>query len=289
MKKKIWILIIFILFNIYNYSTFAISTKNLNTNYINTKVNDIWNKIFLLSKKRNISVQNIEVIINRRLAEKEFSIWVKTLIKEIFIYAKKLELDESIKENEPQINKINDYLLYPYYKNTYLAWKSNELLQRNIFKIDTEEKTVYLTFDDWPSNKPILNVLKDNEVNATFFLICKNITQNNIFDYKNELFSIWAHTFSHSNYDNLTYSELSNDIEKCKNIFTKNNLKLDKFRPAFWIINENELDILEENNIKNYLWNIDSLDWDSWFSMERVELIIENINWWDIILFHENV
>ncbi len=246
----------------------------------------VWEKILKISHEKNISIKRLEDIILDYIKRKNISSKIRSLVTNGFQEARILKKQ---KEKVKIHQKIKNYLLYPYYKDVYLSAKSEELLKKNIFTINTWEKKVYLTFDDGPHKKATLDYFKKNNIAASFFLICNKINSQNIQAYKDVLFTIWAHTFSHKNYDTFTRDELSIDINKCKSIFEQNNIKLDTFRPAFGVINPNELDILEENNITNYLWNIDSLDWYNGFTKEYAHKMAEKTQSWDIILFHENV
>jgi len=239
-------------------------------------------RIQVFIKDKDIDIHVFEKKIYKLLEKKQ----VSQRVIEIF----HLSFQEIKNSNEPKVYNFSENIfLYPYYRDVYLKKLDTNLISRNIFRLETDEKKIYLTFDDGPHKKSTLNYFKNNSISASFFLICNRINSFNIKEYDSLLFSIWAHTFSHGNYDKMSSKELSQDIEKCKNIFKKNNISFDKFRPAFWIINSKELDILEKYNLKNYIWSMDSLDWDNGFTHKRAELMSEKAQWWDIILFHENV
>ena len=81
------------------------------------------------------------------------------------------------------------------------------ILLLNSFEITTycmdEEKVIYLTFDDGPAGKvttDILDILKKEEVPATFFLIGNQIKgqEEILLRMKNEGHSIGLHSMSHN-------------------------------------------------------------------------------------------
>lgn len=86
-----------------------------------------------------------------------------------------------------------------------------------------EEKKIFLTFDDGPSGKvteEVLDILKENNVKATFFLIGNLIEKNEalVLRMKNEGHSIGLHTFTHER----------NKIYKDDSSFLEENLKTQK-------------------------------------------------------------
>jgi len=102
-----------------------------------------------------------------------------------------------------------------------------------IWNKDTNEKVVYLTFDDGPIPNVtdfVLNTLKSFNVKATFFCIGDNIQKNpTVFKrIKTEQHAIGNHTFNHLRgwkTDDKTYTE---NFWKCQEL-TATNL----FRPPY--------------------------------------------------------
>ena len=72
-------------------------------------------------------------------------------------------------------------------------------------------------------------------------------------------------------------------------IFNSYHIKVKYFRPAYGIIDEYIIDILEKKNLKGVIWSIDSQDWNSYSGEKLVNNIIENLKGGDIILFHDNI
>lgn len=98
--------------------------------------------------------------------------------------------------------------------------EENAILKENA--VAKEKKVVYLTFDDGPSKntKKVLDVLKENEVHATFFLIGSSITDDKV-EIVNRAISegnaIGIHTYSH----------------KQKEIYASANAYLEDFKKAY--------------------------------------------------------
>jgi peptidoglycan/xylan/chitin deacetylase (PgdA/CDA1 family) len=146
------------------------------------------------------------------------------------------------------------------------------ILDINTYCIDTE-KVIYLTFDDGPSGKvttDILDILKKEEVPATFFLIGNQIKgqEEILLRIKNESHSIGLHSMSH-NRNNLYSSnekflkEMLDTQTLIKEITGETSSIL---RFPFGCNNNSYslkpelVELLHRNDLKIYNWNIDSTD-----------------------------
>ncbi|WP_070110249.1 polysaccharide deacetylase family protein [Clostridium acetireducens] len=119
-------------------------------------------------------------------------------------------------------NKKNDEI-----KQKKLEEKEKQKKKKKQYAMDPYKndgkKIVFLTFDDGPSrnNTPkILDILKENDVKATFFVVGSYAESNKdiLKREKNEGHAICNHTYSHD-YQYI-YSDVSNfvnDIKKCEN------------------------------------------------------------------------
>lgn len=96
----------------------------------------------------------------------------------------------------------SSFLLANNYKEDSVLTESIRYKFRNIYR--GSEKVAYLTFDDGPSKKvtpKILDILKENDIKATFFVIGKKVEENpsilkRIYE---EGHFIGNHTYSHDN------------------------------------------------------------------------------------------
>ena len=136
-----------------------------------------------------------------------------------------------------------------------------------VYSAKTGDKVMYLTFDDGPSKKvtpQILDILKQYNVKATFFIVAKNAVENPdiVKRMADEGHAIASHTFSH-NYDNVYAdtesfrSELFEARETLIDIVGEENYT-DIFRfpgGAFTNQRESFKEILIEENIPYVNWN----------------------------------
>lgn len=148
---------------------------------------------------------------------------------------------------------------------------------KNIDVVDTNEesnklnkKIIYLTFDDGPSCKitnKVLDILKENEVKATFFLIGNQIEgkEDIVKRINDENHSIGLHTFTHNykciycNEDNFIGEmiECQNEINRVVGI-SPNIIRFPG--GSYKHLNKKYLNKLHESNFKVYDWNLDNTD-----------------------------
>ena len=108
-----------------------------------------------------------------------------------------------------------------------------------IYEVDTKEKIVALTFDDGPTIKgtdPVLKVLKDHDIKATFYLNGSSIKKSpkltrQIIDAGHE---IGNHSYSHKRMVFMSYSEVAREIESTTKLIKELGYEGEiRFRPPF--------------------------------------------------------
>lgn len=183
---------------------------------------------------------------------------------------KELELNIMI-ENDTETKLISDVI------------KDNEKV------IDPNLPVVALTFDDGPGKytKNIIDILKNNNVNATFFVL-----GNKVENYK-ELISenikngneIGNHSYNHKWLNRLSTDELLEQINMTQNILKETvNYTPTHFRPTYGSINNH---IRKNTTLEITLWTVDTKDWKIKNVDRIVERAIKNIKDGDIILMHD--
>lgn len=205
------------------------------------------------------------------------------------------KIDGDITKN---VNIISDVDIYipGNYQITYKVANSNGIITTTIryidilSELDINKKTIYLTFDDGPSNitKDVLNILKEENIKATFFVI----NTDSKYDYLikqiyDDGHTIGLHSYSH-NYSNIYKSTDAylNDLEKIKDKVIKlTNYKSNIIRfpggSSNTISNVSmNLLIKEINNLGYYYydWNIASYDTSNISSNRIYNKIINQLN-----------
>lgn len=195
------------------------------------------------------------------------------------------------------------------YKITYIVEDSSgnkTMVTRNVKILDKKKNigTIYLTFDDGPSNNTskILDILKKEDIKATFFLVNFNSSYNpavkRIYD---EGHSIGIHSYTH-NYK-LIYSSVSayfDDLNKMNDkikTITGSDTKLLRFpggsSNTISSFNKGIMTTLVKevtNAGYHYFdWNVDSSDaWSARNSNDVYNNVINNLkNGTNIVLMHD--
>lgn len=141
------------------------------------------------------------------------------------------------------------------------------------YENSSSEKIVYLTFDDGPAGKvtnDILDILKKENVHATFFLIGNQMKNQEklLKRMVDEGHSLGLHSMSHRKC--YLYSSSENFLSEMKEtqqlLESITGIKSNIIRFPFgcnnnsYKITENMVDLLHQNNFKIYDWNVDSGD-----------------------------
>ena len=168
-----------------------------------------------------------------------------------------------------------------------------------IWKKTTDEKKIWLTFDDGPEEEVtefILKTLKKLNIKASFFLIGKNIqafpelTKAII----KEGHVVGNHSFSHLNGFKSKNEEYIYDIELGQKLINEKLVEMGKtnkikiFRPPYGRILPQQIKRLKEN-YKIVMWNIFSWDFKKNISPEKIyNNVIDNVVEGSILVFHNN-
>lgn len=170
-----------------------------------------------------------------------------------------------------------------------------ENTQMPIHKVSTSEKKIALSFDvAWGQSnvKNILDMLEENEVKSTFFLVGSWIDDNNdlVKEMNEKGHDIGNHSNTHANMKELSEDDLVNELEttseKIKNITGK---KPEIYRPPFGAVDEESLKICEALGYKVVKWDVDSLDWKEIGPNHVIDKVLKDIEPGSIVLFHGNV
>ena len=158
-----------------------------------------------------------------------------------------------------------------------------------IWRKETKNKEIWLTFDDGPDpdiTPWILAVLKKENVKATFFLVGEQIEEfpELIGAIIKEGHTIANHTYSHKNGWLTAKEKYIADVEKCQELMPKNKL----FRPPYGKITKAQIELLKDY-YKIILWDVLSWDFQQNTSPKRVqENILKNTKEGSIIVLHNN-
>lgn len=156
-------------------------------------------------------------------------------------------------------------------------------------------KYIALTFDDGPHPKytdMILDILKENDAKATFFVIGKNAQQypELILRENEEGHEIGNHTYSHPDMKGISVDKAVEEIMLTQDVISDITGKRPTlFRSPGGIFSDELVLILESIECKPVLWSWrqDTRDWALPSVKSIVDTVINNIRDGDIILFHD--
>ena len=159
------------------------------------------------------------------------------------------------------------------------------------------EKVVYLTFDAGYENgnvEKILNTLRDEQVNAAFFILEHLVNENTdlVLRMIAEGHTVANHTATHKDISKLNSKEaLEAELASLENAFrTKTGKEITKyFRPPEGRFNEQSMRYLYELGYKTIFWSFAYADWDNGKQMapeNAKEKILTNIHNGAVLLLH---
>ena len=133
--------------------------------------------------------------------------------------------------------------------------------------VDKEKKIVYLTFDDGPSKNTelILDILKENNVHATFFMVAQNAQKNpEIVKFlQKKGHKIGLHSWQHKNAMLYSYFYTKKDFENSISIMKKLGVEDLFYRPPWGHTNIFSLNFVKKYNMKLIYWDVMAEDWSS--------------------------
>jgi len=164
-----------------------------------------------------------------------------------------------------------------------------KIYPKAVWKINTLEKSIYLTFDDGPVPELtywVLNELNKYNAKATFFCVGANILKNpDIFKrIKTEGHQVANHTMFHCKGFKHSVKDYVNEVNECKQLI-KNNL----FRPPYGQLKRSQYRALIKNKYKIIFWDVISYDYEKISEEQCAKNVLSNTKNGSIILFHDNV
>jgi len=164
-----------------------------------------------------------------------------------------------------------------------------KLLPKTIWRKDSSDNKIYLTFDDGPIpvvTPYVLDLLKDNKVKATFFCVGHNV-KNNPEIYNRiiaEGHSVGNHTYSHLNGWKTNRKKYLENVEECSTL-VKSNL----FRPPYGKLKPSQLSELNKN-YSVIMWDVLSGDYDFKTGKRKCYAnVISKVRNGSIIVFHDSL
>jgi len=172
--------------------------------------------------------------------------------------------------------------------------KTPKIIQ-NIFsnytwKIATNKKEIYLTFDDGPIPEItpwVLNTLSKFNAKVTFFCVGDNVQKHprifkQILDQKH---AVGNHTFNHLEGWKTNTEAYLNNIEKTEELIQNSKI----FRPPYGKIKPKQAKFLINKGYQIIMWDVLSADYNQTISQKKCyQNVIKNAANGSIIVFHDS-
>lgn len=167
------------------------------------------------------------------------------------------------------------------------------LFPQYLWKKKTEEKVIYLTFDDGPIPEVtswVIDCLRTYNAKATFFCVGDNVRKHP------EIFqmiladghAIGNHTYHHFNGKTTRDEKYLESVRLCDDEFNKQQVKSYLFRPPYGRLKASQRKALPEREI--IMWSVLSKDYLQTLSPAKIlKASIDATEKGSIIVFHDNV
>ncbi|KHF40014.1 polysaccharide deacetylase [Halalkalibacter okhensis] len=161
-----------------------------------------------------------------------------------------------------------------------------------IYNGEPARKQVALTFDDGPDSfytPKILDILKQKNVPATFFVMGKQIEEfpDMMRRMVREGHGIANHTWNHPNIPTVMTSTLVEEIQSTQKEMMKTVGRMpDLFRPPYGAMTKSDHIVLHEMGMRTIMWSVDTIDWSGQSAEEILSIVRRDISPGGIILQH---
>jgi peptidoglycan/xylan/chitin deacetylase (PgdA/CDA1 family) len=158
-----------------------------------------------------------------------------------------------------------------------------------IWNLPTDEKIIYLSFDDGPEpsvTPRVLDLLRTYNAKASFFCIGENAVKHKslLEEVRSEGHTIGNHSFTHMNGWRTGINDYLADVEKCRQIIGGR-----LFRPPYGKITPIQLRALAKD-YRVVLWDVLSGDFDLSLKKERcLQKVMKYTKKGSIPVFHDSI
>nr|WP_235941544.1 polysaccharide deacetylase family protein [Paenibacillus puerhi] len=167
-----------------------------------------------------------------------------------------------------------------------------------VWEVPSEEKVIALTFDDGPDETDtpaILDLLKQYDAKATFFVIGKRVEQfpELVKREMREGHEIANHTYSHMYFTKkISESKIEEQLSKAEHaIADVTGQKTKLFRPPGGYYSERVVRAAKKAGylVVMWSWHQDTEDWNTPGVNKIVKKVLDHAHNGDIVLFHDHV
>lgn len=155
----------------------------------------------------------------------------------------------------------------------------NKLLNKDVLKNMTGKNEIALTFDDGPDKRyteKLLDVLKENNIKAMFFVVAKNAEKEPeiIKRMLRENHIVGLHSLEHKNAWLYSYNYVKKDFIESINTMKNLGVDVNYYRPPWGHTNIFSNQFVKKYNLKMTLWDVMAEDWSK---DSTVEIIVNKL------------
>ena len=162
------------------------------------------------------------------------------------------------------------------------------------WSVKTNEKKIFLTFDDGPIPKLtefILDILNEFGAKGTFFCVGENLNRYGEIAFRAvaEGHQLGNHTFSHLNGWRCTTADYVENTEKCNHVLKPYRQKYSLFRPPYGKIRRGQINKIKKR-YQIIMWNVLTGDYSR--QVKPRDCLYNSIKATrpgSIVLFHDNI
>ena len=158
-----------------------------------------------------------------------------------------------------------------------------------LWQVKTNEKVVFLTFDDGPIPEltgKILEILAKHNAKATFFCVGENVRRNPMIyaEILEQGHATGNHTYHHLKGWSTNFEDYLEDITKAGKLINSG-----LFRPPYGLMTYRQAKALS-NDYQVVMWSVLTRDYDPAVSREEcLETALQGIRPGAVIVFHDNI
>lgn len=178
-------------------------------------------------------------------------------------------------------------------RDTIAAFSEGNQAPQAIYKVDTKEKKIALTFDiSWGETRaiPILDILKEKKVNKATMFLSSPWSQRHpeiVKRIKEDGFEIGSHGHKHDNYSKYTDEEIRSQIGKADTILTEmTGKKPNLIRMPNGDFDKRVLQTAHDMGYSVIQWDTDSKDWMNPGTETIINNVLSKAHPGDIVLMH---
>ncbi|WNC15116.1 polysaccharide deacetylase family sporulation protein PdaB [Brevibacillus brevis] len=178
-------------------------------------------------------------------------------------------------------------------RDSIAAFSGSNQAPQAIYKVDTKEKKIALTFDiSWGETRtvPILDILKQKNVTKATIFLSSPWSQRHpdiVKRIKEDGFEIGSHGHKHDNYSKYTDEEIRSQIGKADTILTEmTGKKPNLIRMPNGDFDKRVLQIASDMGYSVIQWDTDSKDWMNPGPETIIQNVLSKAHPGDIVLMH---